>query len=145
MRWISNPRNSPKAKTLAAALADSKLGISPAALPCLPICWSAAESTNRKRLRAFFRRSERSSRPAADERHETALDRLEAALERKEKILIYGDYDVDGTTAIVILKTAIELCGGAADFHVPHRIRRGLRHARRSNRACRRRRGAADH
>ena len=39
--------------------------------------------------------------------------------------MIYGDYDVDGTTAIVILKTAIELCGGAADFHVPHRIREG--------------------
>ena len=55
----------------------------------------------------------------------SALERLEAAIERKEKILIYGDYDVDGTTAIVILKTAIELCGGAADFHVPHRIRDG--------------------
>ena len=54
-----------------------------------------------------------------------AIDRLEAAIERKEGILIYGDYDVDGTTAIVILKTAIELCGGAADFHVPHRIREG--------------------
>ena len=54
-----------------------------------------------------------------------ALDRLEAAIDQKEKILIYGDYDVDGTTAIVILKTAIELCGGAAGFHVPHRIREG--------------------
>jgi single-stranded-DNA-specific exonuclease len=54
-----------------------------------------------------------------------AVDRLEAAIERKEHILIYGDYDVDGTTAIVILKTAIELCGGTADFHVPHRIRDG--------------------
>ena len=54
-----------------------------------------------------------------------AVDRLEAAIERKEPILIYGDYDVDGTTAIVILKTAIELCGGAAEFHVPHRIRDG--------------------
>lgn len=54
-----------------------------------------------------------------------ALDRIEAAIERKETILIYGDYDVDGTTAIVILKTAIELCGGATDFHVPHRIREG--------------------
>jgi single-stranded-DNA-specific exonuclease len=54
-----------------------------------------------------------------------AVDRLEAAIERKEGILVYGDYDVDGTTAIVILKTAIELCGGAADFHVPHRIRDG--------------------
>ena len=54
-----------------------------------------------------------------------AVDRIEAAIERKETILIYGDYDVDGTTAIVILKTAIELCGGTADFHVPHRIRDG--------------------
>ena len=54
-----------------------------------------------------------------------ARDRLDAAIERKEGILIYGDYDVDGTTAVVILKTAIELCGGEADFHVPHRIREG--------------------
>src|SRR5579863_1202173 len=54
-----------------------------------------------------------------------AVDRLDAAIERKEGILIYGDYDVDGTTAIVILKTAIELCGGSADFHVPHRIKEG--------------------
>ena len=54
-----------------------------------------------------------------------AIDRIEAAIENKETILIYGDYDVDGTTAIVILKTAIELCGGTADFHVPHRIRDG--------------------
>ena len=54
-----------------------------------------------------------------------AVDRIDAAIERKEPILIYGDYDVDGTMAVIILKTAIELCGGAADFHVPHRIREG--------------------
>jgi single-stranded-DNA-specific exonuclease len=54
-----------------------------------------------------------------------AVERLAAAIARKEDILIYGDYDVDGTTAIIILKTAIELCGGTADFHVPHRIREG--------------------
>jgi single-stranded-DNA-specific exonuclease len=54
-----------------------------------------------------------------------AVDRLNAAIERKEPILIYGDYDVDGTMAVIILKTAIELCGGTADFHVPHRIREG--------------------
>jgi len=54
-----------------------------------------------------------------------AVDRLDAAIERKEQILVYGDYDVDGTMAVIILKTAIELCGGAADFHVPHRIREG--------------------
>src|SRR5690348_7045012 len=54
-----------------------------------------------------------------------AAGRLRRAIANHEQILIYGDYDVDGTTAIVILKTAIELCGGAADFHVPHRIREG--------------------
>ncbi len=55
----------------------------------------------------------------------SAIDRLDAAIERQEGILVYGDYDVDGTAAVVILKTAIELCGGTADFHVPHRIREG--------------------
>jgi single-stranded-DNA-specific exonuclease len=55
----------------------------------------------------------------------TAVDRIEAAIERKEGILIYGDYDVDGTAAVVILKTAIELCGGSPEFHVPHRLAEG--------------------
>ena len=54
-----------------------------------------------------------------------AVDRLRAAIERKETVFIYGDYDVDGTTAIVILKAALELCGGKVEFHVPHRIREG--------------------
>jgi single-stranded-DNA-specific exonuclease len=54
-----------------------------------------------------------------------AVNRLRAAIERGETIFIYGDYDVDGTTAIVILKTALELCGGKVDYHVPHRIREG--------------------
>src|SRR5205085_11799751 len=54
-----------------------------------------------------------------------AAERLCAAVANKEKILIYGDYDADGTTAVIVLKTAIEMCGGLADFHVPHRIREG--------------------
>jgi len=54
-----------------------------------------------------------------------AVERLSAAIANHELILIYGDYDVDGTTAVVILKTAIELCGGTTDFHVPHRIKEG--------------------
>ena len=54
-----------------------------------------------------------------------AVDRLRAAIERGETIFIYGDYDVDGTTAIVILKTVLELCGGRVEYHVPHRIREG--------------------
>jgi single-stranded-DNA-specific exonuclease len=55
----------------------------------------------------------------------TAVERLRAAIELGETIFIYGDYDVDGTTAIVILKSALEICGGKVEYHVPHRIREG--------------------
>ncbi len=54
-----------------------------------------------------------------------AIARLQAAISSREKILIYGDYDVDGTSSIVILKKAIELLGGLADFHIPHRLTDG--------------------
>lgn len=54
-----------------------------------------------------------------------AVERLQRAIANQEKVLIYGDYDVDGTTAIVILKKAIEILGGSAEFHVPHRIKEG--------------------
>ena len=55
----------------------------------------------------------------------TAVERVEAAIARKEPMLLYGDYDVDGTTAVVLLKTTIELLGGTVRFHVPHRLREG--------------------
>jgi single-stranded-DNA-specific exonuclease len=126
MRWVSNPRNSPKARALEAALHDSILKIAPSALPVLADLLVGRGIEEPEAAARFLS-------PALGDLHDplrmsgmkAALDRVEAALERKEKILIYGDYDVDGTTAIVILKTAIELCGGAADFHVPHRIREG--------------------
>lgn len=54
-----------------------------------------------------------------------AVARLGAAIEKREPILLYGDYDVDGTASIVILKKAIEILGGQADFHIPHRLRDG--------------------
>jgi hypothetical protein len=58
-----------------------------------------------------------------------AVDRLELAITRCETILLYGDYDVDGTTAVVLLKTAIEMLAGSSGctvrFHVPHRLREG--------------------
>jgi single-stranded-DNA-specific exonuclease len=54
-----------------------------------------------------------------------AVGRIEAAIARRDPILLYGDYDVDGTTAVVLLKTAIEMLGGVARFHVPHRLREG--------------------
>ena len=54
-----------------------------------------------------------------------AVARIQAAIQAKEKILIYGDYDVDGTVSVVILKKAIEMAGGQASFHVPHRLKEG--------------------
>ena len=54
-----------------------------------------------------------------------AVERLERAIELHEPVLLYGDYDVDGITAVVLLKTAIEMLGGEARFHVPHRLREG--------------------
>ena len=54
-----------------------------------------------------------------------AVARVRRAIEQKEPILLYGDYDVDGTSAVVILKKGIDLLGGSASFHVPHRLRDG--------------------
>ncbi len=71
--------------------------------------------------------------PSLDDLHDphlllgmtAALERLRRAISAGEKILLYGDYDVDGTTSVVILKKAIELAGGAAEYHIPHRLRDG--------------------
>ena len=62
-----------------------------------------------------------------------AVERILAAIRASEPMLIYGDYDVDGTTATVLLKTTIERIALALDasrpatvrYHVPHRIREG--------------------
>ena len=56
---------------------------------------------------------------------EAAAARLEHAIARHEPVLLYGDYDVDGTTAVVLLKTSIEMLGGTVRFHVPNRLREG--------------------
>ncbi len=59
-----------------------------------------------------------------------AVARVLLAVTRREPILIYGDYDVDGTTATVLLKTAIDRITPAdtpslVRYHIPHRIREG--------------------
>ncbi len=53
------------------------------------------------------------------------VDRIRQAISQQEKLLLYGDYDVDGTVSIVLLRSVIHLAGGQADFHVPHRVREG--------------------
>lgn len=54
-----------------------------------------------------------------------ATRRLAAAIRERQRILLYGDYDVDGTSAIVILHTTLRLAGADIHYHVPHRIREG--------------------
>jgi single-stranded-DNA-specific exonuclease len=61
---------------------------------------------------------------------EVAVARILQAVRSSEPILIYGDYDVDGTTATVLLKTAIERIASKekpalVTYHVPHRLREG--------------------
>jgi len=64
---------------------------------------------------------------------DAAVERILHAIRNAEPILIYGDYDVDGTTATALLKTAIERIGLAIEpqkhaqvtYHLPHRIREG--------------------
>lgn len=76
--------------------------------------------------------------PSMDALHDPALllgmreavARVLQAVSRREPILIYGDYDVDGTTATVLLKTAIDRISPAGApslvrYHIPHRIREG--------------------
>ena len=59
-----------------------------------------------------------------------AVARIQQAVRASEPILIYGDYDVDGTTATALLKTAIERIApkespAKVTYHVPHRLREG--------------------
>ncbi len=55
----------------------------------------------------------------------TAVDRLQGAIARGECIGIHGDYDVDGVTATVILRRAIEVLGGKVVHFVPDRMKDG--------------------
>ncbi len=56
---------------------------------------------------------------------EIAVERILAAIEKKEKILVYGDYDVDGTTAVACLYSFLKKIYPAVDFYIPHRFREG--------------------
>ena len=54
-----------------------------------------------------------------------AVDRLRGAVDRRERIVIHGDYDVDGVTSTVILRRALELLGGDVTHFIPERLRDG--------------------
>ena len=54
-----------------------------------------------------------------------AVARLQHAIDHQQSILIYGDYDVDGTTGTAVLLRALKLLGAKTGFHVPHRFTEG--------------------
>ncbi len=56
---------------------------------------------------------------------EKAVDRIVTAIKNKEKIVIYGDYDVDGITSITVLKSFLEERGLQVDQYIPNRLEEG--------------------
>ena len=71
--------------------------------------------------------------PRLEDLHDPSLmlgvDRVVArilqARDRHQKVLIYGDYDVDGITSTVVLKRALEMIGVEVDFYLPRRLEEG--------------------
>lgn len=54
-----------------------------------------------------------------------AILRLKSAKEKNEKVLVYGDYDVDGTTAVAVFYSFLKHVGFACDFYIPDRYKEG--------------------
>ncbi len=56
---------------------------------------------------------------------EKACIRIEQAIKDKERIVVFGDYDVDGVTATAVLVRTIKKLGGEVSYRIPHRINDG--------------------
>ncbi len=72
-------------------------------------------------------------RPSLDDLHDpflmhgmqAAVDRLHLALSENQKILVYGDYDVDGTTSVALMFSFLKSHGGNVEFYIPDRYSEG--------------------
>ena len=86
-----------------------------------------------KRNIATFEEAKNFYRPQLTDLHdpwlmkdmEKAVDRIIAAIEKQEKILVYGDYDVDGTTSVACMYQFLSKVHEYLDFYIPHRYREG--------------------
>jgi len=80
-----------------------------------------------------FESAKKFFRPSLDQLHDPfllrdmdhAVLRMHQAFERQEKILIYGDYDVDGTTAVALVYSFIKKFYPHCDFYIPDRYSEG--------------------
>ncbi len=80
-----------------------------------------------------FEEARKFFRPSLDDLHDPflmkdmdkAIDRIDAAINNKEKILVYGDYDVDGTTAVALVYSFLKNHYDNVDFYLPDRYKEG--------------------
>ena len=56
---------------------------------------------------------------------EQAVDRILMAIDKKEKVIIYGDYDVDGITSITVIKKFLKERGLDVGYYIPNRLDEG--------------------
>ncbi|HQB36175.1 MAG TPA: DHH family phosphoesterase, partial [Bacteroidales bacterium] len=54
-----------------------------------------------------------------------AVDRLSGAIEKGENIMVYGDYDVDGTTAVALVYSFLKKHGANVEYYIPDRYKEG--------------------
>jgi single-stranded-DNA-specific exonuclease len=72
-------------------------------------------------------------RPSLDHLHDPwlmkdmrkAVDRINEALKANQKILVFGDYDVDGTTSVATLYQFLKQLSSNIDYYIPHRYKEG--------------------
>jgi single-stranded-DNA-specific exonuclease len=115
--WIIRKHDHAKAEELAAGLGDSRL----TAALLIARGHTTAESASRFLNPSYADLHE----PFLLKGMRTAVDRIFKAIDGGEKILIWGDYDVDGTTGTVLLRKTLKLLGGQTAFHVPNRFTEG--------------------
>jgi len=116
-RWRIHPHDSARIAGLAQAA-----GISPVVARLL-ICRGLADPVQARnfldpKLTALRDPGELPGIPAA-------VERISAAIARSERIVVYGDYDVDGMSATSLLIGCLKLLGADAGYYVPHRIDEG--------------------
>lgn len=79
-----------------------------------------------EKAKTFFRpENEELHDPFLMKDMEEGACRLSTAIRNREKVVIYGDYDVDGTTAVSILYTFLKGFGLDVEYYIPHRFKEG--------------------
>ena len=94
--------------------------------PALPTLLVQRGIEEFEQARAYFRpRLEDLHSPWLFKDMDKAVDRIEKAITQQEKILIYGDYDVDGTTAVASFYIFLRTVHPNLNYYIPHRYKEG--------------------